>query len=433
MKALNPCLNKYKDSSGYFVLATLDTNKHFKQMFFDSEQIQEANNYIEKTKNINCYNSIATFKEPVRSKLTIDSIHLNYIDIDSHIFGLSQKQAEEIAEDLKQYYNNTIPEPSSIIYTGRGFQMLFNLYGAVDSVKWQLIQEGLLNRLTEIVNKYNDTFIFPELNVDPIKDTTRILRTPGTKNTAAGCYSEVIYNSGRIYTQAELLENYNLYSVEKGQRKPLKDLVSIRSEDITQASIKQLRHYYNKNRAYTIATLNTARVKDLLKLISIRNKAGQLEGYRNNLINIASEIIRTTTSDINNLLEQLRDINRYFEKPLKDSELTAWASLKLKNPAYYFRHSTIIKVLNITEAEQRQLTVIHSKKLVNETYYQNNKEQVKNYYKNKYKTTKEQTAAARSEKIAQAKKLYKKGLTMQLVATKLNVNKSTVSRWLKKS
>lgn len=428
---LNPCLNKYENSGGYFELSTIDQNKHKKQKFFTSGELPEANNYIEENKNrFNCYYSIATFTEKKRSQLNIDTIHLNFVDIDSHIAGLTKAEAVKFTEQLQPYFNNIIPEPSSIVYSGRGIQLLYSLYGAVDCVKWQLIQEGLFYKADSIVAKIN-VLMGAELETDFLKDTSRILRTPNTINLKSGYYSEIIYTSDHVYTQADLLEKYNLYSVEKGNKKPLKELLNIRAEDIEKASYKALRNYANTNRAYTVATLNTARIKDLLKLIEIRNKAGQLEGYRNKLINICCEIIRTSTTDINSILEQLTYINGHFEKPLRACELNAWASLKLKNPAYYYKHKTIITALQITPEEMEFMKVIRSKDLVNKKYYQAHRMQLTAKRNNKYKQTKEETQAERQKKITKAKELYSQGQSITKIAVVFNVNKSTVSRWLK--
>lgn len=428
---LNPCLLNYENSNGYFELATIDQNKHKKQKFFTSRELLEANNYIEENKNqLNCYFSAASFTEQKRSQFNIDTIHLNYADIDSHILGLTKSEAIEFIEQLKPFYNNIIPEPTTIVYTGRGFQMWYSLYGEVDCIKWQLIQEGLYHTLHKLVGDINQ-LVGAELHTDPLKDAARLLRAPDTKNLNSGFYSEVIYTSDQVYTQADLLEKYNLYSVEKGNKKPLKELLNIRAEDIEKASYKALRNYANTNRAYTVATLNTARIKDLLKLIEIRNKAGQLEGYRNKLINICCEIIRTSTTDINSILEQLTYINGHFEKPLRACELNAWASLKLKNPAYYYKHKTIITALQITPEEMEVMKVIRSKELVNKQYYQAHRMQLTAKRNNKYKQTKEETQAERQKKITKAKELYSQGQSITKIAVVFNVNKSTVSRWLK--
>lgn len=430
---LNPCLMNYQNSEGYFSIFTIDQNKNDDEEFFNADQLEKANSYIEKNKNINCYYSISSFLEEHRNVYELDTIHLNFIDIDSHIFGLSEGQAIDVVEEIKNTFNVELPEPTSIIYTGRGLQMLFNLYGSVDVVKWELIQKGLYLKTLEIVSRL-DTLIFPEMEVDRklLTSPSKILRTTGTYNTEADKFTETIYHSGKLYTQKELLENYDLYIIERGQRKYLVDIAEIKSEDILNASQSRLRTYRNKNKFYTVETLNNARINDLIKLIKIRNKAGYFTGYRNMILNICCEIFRQRTSNVNEILEDLNRINDYFERPLKCSEVRSWANMKLAHPKpYYFKHSTIIEILQITPEEQEKLKVIHSKSLVDRQFYERHKESVKSKRNYRYSFIKEETAAARQMMIDQARAMRKAGYTMEAIAIELKVNKSTVSRWMK--
>ena len=430
MTELNPCLNKYS-GAGWLALATMDRGGSWKEQYFKCTDLLNANKYIESNKQQNCYNSIASFNTPKRNKLNIETPFQHYADIDSHLIELTKNGAVEFIKELEPAFNKEIPEPTTIIYTGRGFQMLFNLYGEIDLIKWERTQEALFHKIDSLIANIN-AIMGAELKTDYLTDLTRVTRTPGTWNTAANREAEIIYNSGKIYTQSEIISGYDLNYTEKGKTRPLKELQNITADSVLNATPRQLRNFRTTVPGYTVGTLNTARIKDLLKLISLRNQAGRLEGYRNNLINICCEIIRTTTPNANSILDQLKFINEQFTKPLRDSELMAWISLKTKNPAYYFRHETIIKKLDISEQEQRQLKVIHNKQMVNKDYYTKHAEKKKAYRRNRYKDTKDRNQAARSDKIQLAQELKAQGYKAETIAIILKVSKRTVYNYLTK-
>ena len=430
MTDLNPCLLKYT-GAGYFDIATNNGTK-WEDNYFKCSDLAQANQFIESNKHINCYNSIASFKTPQKNKYNVLTAFLHYADIDSHIVGLTKSEAKKLIKQLITHFTNDLPEPSVIIFTGRGIQLIFYLYGEIDLIKWEKTQEAIYYRVDEIIKNIN-VLMGAELNTDRLLDPVRVLRTPGTRNTAANCEAEIIYTSDKTYTQAELLTGYNLEYTEKGKPRPLKDLENVTAESILNATPRQLREYKSKTKGFTIETLNKARVEDFIKLISIRNRSGQLEGYRNRLINICCEIIRTTTPSANSILKHLQFINGNFERPLKDNELLQWVNLKGRKPAYYFQTATIIKLLEITEAEQLQMKTLRNRKLVNNDYNKKHREQRRDYARGHYQEIKgKANQAARSKKIELAKNLKAQGYRAETIAIILNVTRQTVYNYLNK-
>lgn len=435
---LNSFLEKYTEVPGYFYLSSAsESGSWLGDTYFNSAQIQEANNYIERNKWLNCYGSIATFLNDTRSYSTLLKPLELFADIDSHLYSVTKEEVLEYVEELKQYFNKEIPEPTSIIFTGRGFQLHFELKNGIeiDISKWKKTQEALCNTLNEIVPKLN-IFFGSEFSMDNLKDCIRPLRIPETYNTKAKKFTQLVYSSGKKYSLEEVIQNYGLYYYEKNgkrqERKELKELAAITSEDVLNATSKQLKEYKSKTKGYTIETLARARIQDFLTLISLRNAQGITEGYRNNLLNLVCETLLNITNNANEIKNTLEAINKEFLVPLNEAEVRKWIQLKAVHKQYYFKTETIIERLNITEEEQEKMKTLIRRELKNSKYYQSKKEVLKKKRVDKYSETKALNEEERKNKIALAQELRSQGASIKLIATALKVSRRTVFYYLKK-
>lgn len=435
MTEYNPCLTTYTDATGYFCIGTRTASNQWQQAFFTSDQIDAANQYIENNREKNCYRTVTTYENKYRTLYQMLTIYENSVEIDSHIFGMAEKQATELIEELQENYSNILPVPSVVTYTGGGIHMLYKLYGKVDSVKWNITQKALNIRILEIIPKLSNCFVWVEFDSHKLGSLTRV---PNTYNTAYGTYTKTIYQSDKVYTQKEIMTDYGLYTVEgrKNEKKYLKDIADLTGEDILKATRKQLNKFITYSKEYTIEKVNQYRIEDLIRLIKIRNRARWYTGYRNALINIAAEILASRTTEMNEIRQGLEYINSQFKKPIRQCEVRAWANLKLTNEAYHYPNTYIIDKLAITEAEQMQLKTIHSVKIRNKIYYNKNQDRLKAYYKAKakevYKPTKDRNQTARSDKIALAKELKAQGYKADTIAIILKVTRQTVYNYLNK-
>lgn len=436
MKELNPSLNKYIGQEGYYCLST-DNGQYWKDTYFKASQIQEANQHIENNKKWECYSSIATFLTEERTRATVQKPLELFVDIDSHILDTSIQEAKDYVEQLKKHFNKEIPEPSYIVFSGRGFHLHFELRKdcVIEVKKWEEIEKALLSTIDKLVSKIN-VFLGCELEIDKkVKDCSRVLRIPGTYNPRAKAYSTLIYESGKQYALEEIIENYNLsYEVKKGKKTEeiyIKDLANISEEEILRASETDLRKYKSRTKGYTIETLARARVQDLLTLIRIRNNKGITEGYRNNLMNILCETLLNLKSNGNEIKAVMDSFNKEFEKPLTDSEVRSWIQLKASHKQYYFKTVNIIEKLQITEEEQEKMKTLIRKEKVNSTYYQKHKEDIKKRLNRKYLDTKDQNEERRKNKIIAAQDLRKQGFSINTIATALKISRRTVFYYLK--
>lgn len=438
MTELNPYLNKYNGTPGYFFLSSAsESGKWYGDTYFSSADILEANNYIEENKWKNCYGSIATFLNNTRSYSTLLRPLELFADIDSHLYSVTKEEVLEYIEELKKHFGKEIPEPSSIVFTGRGFQLHFELNNnsEVDVTKWKKTQEALGNTLDYLVSSLN-VFLGSEFSMDNLKDCIRPLRIPETFNTKARKFSKLVYSSGKKYFLEEIISNYELFYYEKKgkrlEKKELKDLANISSEDILNATPTELKEYRSKTKGYTVETLARARVQDFLTLIHLRNAKGIKEGYRNNLLNLVCETLLNITSNAIEIKNTLEAINKEFLEPLNEAEVRKWVQLKATHKQYYFKTATIIERLEITEEEQEKMKTLIRRELKNSKYYQKNKETLKKKRNRKYLDTREQNQEDRNNKIILAQELRKQGFSIQTIATALKVSRRTVFYYLKK-
>lgn len=387
LENINPSLHIYNNEQGYLFLANIDKNGKFKQAPFNCDELIQANTYIINNEGKNIYNTCAIFNNKYRSARNVKKILVHYVDIDNHIQGFTLDQAQELKNYLEPYFNTAIPKPSTLMYTGRGIQLQFKLIGAEDTIKFNYTQRGLNKKIQSLLYKNN---AYTLLNVDSLEDSARVLRTANTINTKSNTYSKVLYSSEAQYTQDEILRRFNLdYINEKGKNKGkkthLKDLEGLNVSEVVrlkQSEQKQFKSYIKQE--YTRETINQERQRDLFKLVEIRNNKGYLEGYRNNLISILIPLLTESKANIEDIRETLEELNNAFKSPLSDSELMAWVN-QVKRFKGYQSNKYIINKLEITEDEQKALSVLISKKEVNRRYYSSNKEIVKAKAKISYK------------------------------------------------
>lgn len=434
--ALNLSLWKYENKPGYLCLANFLNKQQWKQEFFSTQQLSQANEYINEHKQYDSYNSLATFRTTFRNRNNIAIITEHCIDIDNHLSPFSEEQAKEfISQVLEPLYDIAIPTPSLIVYTGRGLQIHFNLSGANDIRKWELTQRALIERLQKISYEHNALLEATGLKIDSAcNDSARVFRTINTTNTKANKTTKALYISNNVYSQNEIIENYNLtWTSEKGKQKgkqhKLNELTGLNKEQILKATQRELKEYKGYAWNYTKETLNQARREDLIKIIELRNVKGISEGYRNNLLSIAVQLERESINDINQLAEHLLEYNNYFIEPLKTSEVVSWVRSATKKQIH-FSNKYIISKLNLTRKEQEQLSTIISRSVKNSRYYYKNREALNLRGLERYKPTKLINQTNRNLLKLRAVEMAKNGSKVNEICKELNKSRRTIYRYL---
>lgn len=479
---INPSLEIYNNKNGFLCITCIDGLGNCKNNFFKCDDLQQASRFLDQVTqkgNYNIYNSTATYNKPYkRTENNIKQVLELYLDIDNHIKPYTLKQAQAFIDEIKQLFDIAIPEPSLIIYSGRGVQLHFTISNyETDKRKVKEVNRALQELFSNICKKIDAFINVDGMSIDEVHDI-RVLRTAYTLNLKSNTYTKPLYTSNTSYTLDELIKAFNLnYTYTKGNNKGKKrDL----KETIGKNQDKVIEEYKNKcykrrlGKQYTKESLNTAKIQDLFKLIELRNAKGIREGYRNNVFFTAIPLFNEKhNNDINKVIDDLEELNNAFLEPVSDAQLEAWIR-QTKTFRGYQKNETIINKLAITEEEQTHLKTLITKKESNRRYnaknrgVRNAKSKVRyrsnpqakikrvqaynglnkdnkkqydkeryskdstllNYANNRYKPIKEANELKKANLKAQALKLYEAGIKVKEILNKLEISKTTLYRYI---
>lgn len=439
---------------GYALYCTKDKQGNFKTYFTDDKQ--ELYGYKEKYgKTHNNFLSTGTYNTPYYSKHNIKEMQRLYIDIDTsrHLYQMSKEELKKLATALLEH--EEIPEPSIILFSGHGLQIMYNLKKAYDIPLWQRYENAIVKKLESILEEISrntltelsDLIELSGIHVDSIKDPTRILRVPDTVNIKYDevVMAEILHESKATYTLSELKKydvfselvtctSYNALSITE------KDLKAMGKQELgnTLKGTNEQLKYFLETRIYT-------RLEDLETLIKIRNKNGVNTGYRNSLIAIYLTTLVNLGYKRNEIINEITRVNESFKEPLTKTELKQWikASVgtqkKSSNDEYktlhrtYYKYTTkrIMEKLNITEEEQEGLKIFISRRIRNKRDYQKNGTKYKAKRRKKYAQATESKRISKEERNKQIVELSKQGLSTRAIAEQVDLNHSTVVRILK--
>ena len=141
--------------------------------------------------------SQASFRAQNRRAVNLNSIGLLFADLDTyHAEGLADKDPDTLANLFLIYcVTEGVPEPSLIVFSGRGLQpkwLLDEAVGSLGAVEWARAEAALIRAL--------DRFA-----VDPVcRDVSRVLRLDGTRNTKSGEVVRILHDSQTRYAFEDL-------------------------------------------------------------------------------------------------------------------------------------------------------------------------------------------------------------------------------------
>lgn len=405
----------HDSDDGYISLLQNDnglfTQRHFKINSLDDIDINN---------NIDNYMSINSFYIPKRKIENVRRINGLYLDIDNHNNDITRYSIEGALYTLyKEYFNIIIPEPTLILFTGRGFQLFFKIDDLPKQglALWQMVQN-------EIINKMKD-FNYCNFSVDEsCNDVTRVFRLVDTLNTKSKTKSYCIELNNNTYRLNELIEEYfpNLKAINKPKS-------SNKKRTSTEKNIFNL---------YTIHSLHYARLQDIVKLQELRNYEGRacrekmcfLYRYYSILFNHDKEKALQDTLDFNNnfikplkernVKSQTRSAEKAFDEWLKGENKGIY-----KRGGYNYSNKTLIKFLRITEEEQKELITIIGK---DEKYRRRNIKDKQKRRDDLGLTKKQRELYELKEKIIELKN---KNYNNTQIAKILNINRTKVIRLLK--
>ncbi len=408
----------YGVNDSYITLATMNAGNYNQHHYLGVEKTVSRALEL-KQDNIDIYHSANSFYMPKRSKVTLFTLDSLYLDIDCHKGGFDPHAALYFLKS--NFFEVSIPTPTYTIFTGRGLQLYWKIESAPRQAvaTWEVLQEQLADMLEEL-NDY-----MPNLNVDrQCLDVTRVLRVPYTKNMKVNKVAEIIDHFEYTYTMSEIFEGYfpDLIPLNKKTKNPLR-------------TNKAYTPHTNKViKVFNAYTLLMARVNDFRTLIELRE--GDLQGMRDMFLFMYAWTVIKKTDTFETLYRELDGINSLFKTPLPDKEVKKKAKhiyakyksdvLKKEKPTqtyekynrYVFKNVTIIKRLNITLDEQRQLSTIISKEI---KYERNNR--IRTPRNEQGLTKKQQETTDRRKAVA---KYLQMGYKQKQIADILNISVETI-------
>ena len=211
-----------------------------------------------------------------------------FIDLDIEKHGKYSKE-ETYTEIIKLAGNGTIPIPSMITDSGRGFHLYFRIKNAPKqaSQTFQELEDYLYYQLKGLGADLSAT------------DSARVLRIPGTINSRNGEVCKILYQNNDIeYTMYGLRNHYLNYESKKQDREKLREPKT--------KKVCIVRNLFN---SYSLHTLRAEDIQTLCKL-----RGYSVEGSRNFILHCFSYWKGIYIRDAEQLLREVVEFNGKFKK-----------------------------------------------------------------------------------------------------------------------
>ncbi len=273
-------------TQGYITIATKNSQTgRFVQQFYQPAELAD---HLTTVMGEDVFFSQNTFYRKARRIETVRQLRSLYVDLDFYIFNYAPEQILFWLEE--DYFNQSIPEPNLIIFSGQGIVLIWTIEPApyMALPLWQAIQNYLIKQLKP-------------LGGDPkAADAARIFRMAGSTSSKNGKDVYVQYRHDYQYTLREIQDGYlPELTPKKAKPKPGRK--------------KKIIHLFN------LYTLHGARLRDLDKLVTIRN--GDMYGYRELTLFLYRYWSCCFEGDPETALQHTIEFNRRFTHPLKENEV----------------------------------------------------------------------------------------------------------------
>lgn len=354
----------HEGNDGWIALCTIPEDGKFTQHHYKYDDLIQALEFIEIDENMDCYFSVNSFYVPKRLLENVRQIRALYADIDCH--HLTTAKAKHTIDDTILCFKipnveKQIPYPSLIVKTGRGLQ----LYWLIDDLPkqavplWQLVQDEITDRLRAVVEELK-----LNVKVDNVSDIARILRLSGTNNTKANKMASLEVQNSKKYRLDELTDDYFPTLKVLGEPKKKKPSQSVEKG--------RIHHLYN------LYSLHYARLQDIVKLRELRQGDVGGDECRRRIVFLYRYWGCCYLQDTLQARELALEFNKGFTKPLPSKTVIRetesaekayfeWLSgekVLINGQAYRkgynYRNSTLIRWLEITPEEQREMHTIIS-------------------------------------------------------------------------
>lgn len=386
----------HKNSEGFITVAKM--KKHWQQYYFEG-----INDLSINLKGKDVYISQNTFNNRSRRLIHLKELKALYIDIDCYKVNLSKDAVKYFMEN--DLYGQ-IPVPNMLVDSGRGLYYIIFLENtmAEDLPKWQLIEKYLYEKLKD-------------LGADnKALDATRVLRVVGSTNSKNNSIVKVIDTYDYQYTLDEIIENY------------IPEVIEDRKEKQKPKGIRKKGRKKKFVSLFNLYNLYYTRFKDIKKLVEIRNY--EMTGYREITLFLIRYFLNVYHGDDDLVMEEVIEINNSFTEPLEINEVfnaTRSGVIGATESVYKYSNDKLIKLLDITPSEQKEMATIIGK---SEKYYRNNKNRRDNRRDENGLTQRESSKLNNENEILELKR---KKYTLKQISEKLNLSIDYVKKVSRKA
>lgn len=411
----------HQEDDGFITIGIKDKLNTWNQWHYKKEELTEEilSYFIEIGQKNDIYISFNSFYKPVRRIENIRHLNALYVDIDKHNGIIENGDIEALLWTLEQdYFNVKFPRPSIIYKTGRGIQFALKLEHLPKQALplWQLVE----NKIVEELKDLDVRGFSVDVNCT---DVARVGRLVETKNTKSKTKCKTLEINKKIYRLDEIIEGYfpELQIIERKTKK---------SKTEKEKKVVNL---------YNVYSLHYARLLDVVELRDIRN--GECKGHREFMCFLYRYYSILYTGDKHKALKDTLEFNKGFKESLAEIEIIKatksaekafeeWLKEEkngiYKRGGYNYSNLTLIKKLEITLLEQRELKTIIGKEEKNRRKCLANK---KNRRNKEGLTEKQKQLLDLRIKIL---KLKEENLSNRQIGEMLGITEGTVRNILKK-
>lgn len=408
-KAIEHIELHHHNADGWITLAKKESGRYIQHHY----RVEEMREQLTEWLGEDVYFSQNTFHKPQRRIENIRQLRSLYVDVDHYLLNYSPDWV--IGKMELELFGQKVPEPNIIIHSGRGFVVIW-LHDPVPHQAlplWQAVENYFSAQFALLGGDTRAT------------DAARVFRVAGSINSKSGEEVIVQYRHNHRYELRQLQYEYLPELPQKTTRK--------RGKPSRQAFL------------YNTYTLYYARIKDLVKLVELRDYG--VKGYRETICFLYRYWSCCFLQDEEEALQQTLELNAEFREPLPVREVTkatrsaekAWYAKNDKEAdriakekgypgaGYNISNKTVIKWLDITLDEQAQLQTIIDQR----TKYDRNNERREKQRREAGKMTRDTYLSQVEERRQKARQLRAEGYSLRDIAEAVETSLSNVQRWLK--
>lgn len=340
-----------------------------------------------------CYFSVNSFYKRKRRSRAVR--HLNCFVLDFDFYKIKEYSDLSPAQFFKKIKRYLPGEPTIVMDTGRGLDVIYCFKHC--SYHMSDLYKQINKQFHKRLERYGVD--------DKASLITQVIRMPGTVNSKTGTFTEILEINDTSYVIQDF--TYLLpYSAERTAAFKAEKKKKYKG-DMNPAQVKQCRDPIFK-KIYA----------DFSKLIILRNRTGNYEGYRETMLYMLRGYATWSGYSINESVQFALKLNSEFHSPLSDREVEVQC-----RPADGLKKcsiDTIVDKLQITIAEQKKLKVLKRQWLKKKEYAA---------FKRKHPLlNRTQKEIEQLERRTWIWKHLIDGITRTEMSKRLNVDKGTVTR-----